>query len=144
MTKPTWPTPTRSDHERFCIVEGWAPVEDARGRIDTHHVIYELRLPDGRPLRTRISRPPDRTDYASQIWAHILRDQLDVTEAEFWACVQDRVTPKRGIPTHPVVEVPPDIRHLLSTRIGLDHAETSLLTREEAIARINMFWTEGS
>ena len=144
MTGSDWPAPTRSDRERFCALEGWERVRDARGRAGTHHSVYELHLPEGQPLRTRISHPPDRADYASRIWTHILRDQLGITEAEFRACVQDGVRPDRGALTHPAVEVPPDIRHLLSNRLGLDDAEIAAMTKDEAIARLNQFWTEGS
>lgn len=59
---------------------------------------YELTLHDGRVLRTRISHPVDRTVYGAAMWAHILRDQLDVEEAEFWACVLDGTLPDRGAP----------------------------------------------
>ena len=56
----SWPQSTRQDHEKFCGAEGWGLVRDARGRTGTHHVTYELGLPDGRVLRTRISHPVDR------------------------------------------------------------------------------------
>ncbi len=59
----TWPTPTRQDHEKFCRVEEWVVVRDARGRSGTHHVTYELYLKDGQVLRTRISHPVNRTAY---------------------------------------------------------------------------------
>ena len=94
-------TSPRADHDRFCQVEGWRRVRDARGRTDTHHITYELELPDGRTLRTPVSHPPDRTDYGPSLFAHILRDQLAVTEKEFWACVRDGTVPNRGGPVTP-------------------------------------------
>lgn len=72
----TWPAPTRADHDAFCRLEGWTPVRDALGRTGTHHITYELRLPDGQVLRTRVSHPPNRQTYGARLWAHILRDQL--------------------------------------------------------------------
>ena len=81
--------PTRQDHERFCATEGWTLVRD---------VTYELGLPDGGVLRTRISHPPDRSAYGPSLWSHVLRDQLDVSEQEFWACVRDGTRPARGVP----------------------------------------------
>src|SRR5258708_40022748 len=39
------------------------------------------------------SSPP-----GTNIWSHILRDQLDVDEAAFWACARDGVKPDRGGP----------------------------------------------
>src|SRR5690349_24982857 len=132
----TWPAATRSDHETFCVTEGWEPVRDSQGRTGTHHVTYELHLHDGRILRTRISHPPDRTTYGKTLWSHILRDQLDVTESELWACVQDKVNPDRGKPTVHPEALPPDIVHLLIIRIGLGEAKIATISRHGAIDRI--------
>jgi hypothetical protein len=35
--------------------------------------------------------PVGRYGYGSSLWNHILRDQLQVTEAGFWACVRDGI-----------------------------------------------------
>lgn len=139
-----WPQPTRQDHEKFCELEGWARVRDARGRTGTHHVTYELRLPDGRILRTRISHPPDRSVYGASLWSHILRDQLSVTEAEFWACVRDGKVPERGLPEMPRESLPADLVHLLLTRVGLPEPEIVAMSKVEAIERLNRYWVEGA
>ncbi|MCE6997645.1 cytotoxic translational repressor of toxin-antitoxin stability system [Saccharothrix sp. S26] len=140
----SWPEPTREDHEAFCQVEEWRRVRDARGRTGTHHVTYELDLVDGRVLRTRISHPVDRTGYGQGIWKHILRDQLDVDDPAFWSCVQDGVKPARGTPEPPVAALPADLVHLLITRVGLDESEVAGMSRDEAVARLQRYWTEGS
>jgi hypothetical protein len=151
----TWPQPTRSDHDKFCDIEGWTPVRDARGRTGTHHVTYELDLPDGRVLRTRLWRsfrsqasrkpqPVDRSTYGASLWGHILRDQLGVSEAEFWRCVRDRVKPARGVPELPADALPADLVHLLITRVGLADFEVARMSKTEAVERINRFWTEGA
>ncbi|MGI5246599.1 hypothetical protein [Dactylosporangium sp. CA-139066] len=141
----SWPTPTRQDHQKFCEIEGWEPVRTARGGTGTHHLTYELALPDGRILRTRISHPPDRGTYGPGIWSHILRDQLDVAEDVFWACVRDGVRPARGKPEAPPAEpIPVEVVHLLITRVGLTEPDVARLTKDEAIARLNEYWTEGS
>jgi hypothetical protein len=138
----TWPAPTRSDHETFCATEGWELVRDARGRTGTHHVTYELHVHDGRILRTRISHPPDRTTYGKSVWSHILRDQLGVSEAEFWACVQDKVKPDRGKPKVPEEALPADLVHLLMTRLGLGEADVAEMSRAAAIARMQEYWSK--
>jgi hypothetical protein len=138
-----WPQPTRQDHEKFCAVEGWTPVRDARGRTGTHHVTYELHLPDGRVLRTRISHPPDRTTYGSSLWSHILRDQLQVSEEEFWACVRDGIKPGRGVPEARPEALPADLVHLLLTRVGLAESEVAAMTKAEAVERLNRYWSSG-
>jgi hypothetical protein len=117
-------------------------VRDARGRTGTHHVTYELELPDGRVLRTRISHPPDRTDYGPGLWRHILRDQLQVDEPTFWACVQDGVPPDRGVPRAPAGALPAELVHLLITRVGLPEHEVAAMTKADAVARLQHYWLD--
>jgi hypothetical protein len=140
-----WPTPTRQDHQKFCEIEGWEPIRTARGRTGSHHVTYELSLPDGRILRTRISHPPDRSTNGPGIWSHILRDQLDVTEDVLWNCVRAGVKPARGKPEAPTAEpIPAEVVHLLITRVGVTEPDVARMTKDEAIARLNQHWAEGS
>jgi hypothetical protein len=139
----TWPAPTRSDHQAFCEAEGWEPVRNARGKTSGHHAVtYELQLYDGGILRTRISHPPDATTYGAHIWGHILRDQLDVDQEAFWACVRDGVKPDRGQPETPAEALPADLVHLLVTRLRLSSAEIALMSRDEAISRMQQFWSQ--
>jgi len=138
-----WPQPTRSHHEQFCKAEEWERVRNARGKSGSHHATYELELPDGRILRTRISHPVDRTGYGPAIWSHILRDQLGVAEQEFWACVLDGVLPDRGTPRHDRESLPADLVHLLIHRVGLSDDEVSAMSKAEAIARVQEFWMKG-
>lgn len=144
MAAQAWPQATREDHEKFCQAEGWQRVRDAKGRTGTHHVTYELVLWDGQVLRTRISHPPDRTAYGPAIWSHILRDQLKVGQEAFWACVRDEDLPDRGAPRPPPEALPADLVHLLLTRVGLAEDEVRRLSKPEAIARLQQYWTEGS
>lgn len=137
----TWPAPTRADHERFCEREGWERVRDARGRRVAHHVTYKLLLPDGRTLRTGVSHPPDRTAYSPALWGHILRDQLEVTEAEFWACVRDGQMPNRGRPVTHAEPLPSAVAYMLIHRVGLSEEEVAGMTKDEAIARVQKFWS---
>lgn len=138
-----WPAPTRQHHQSFCENEGWEQVRNARGKTSGHHAAtYEFRLHDGRILRTRISHPPDGSTYGASIWSHILRDQLDVDEETFWACARDGVKPGRGAPPEPEAGIPAEVMHLLINRVGLSGAEITGMTRAEAIARLNRFWTE--
>jgi hypothetical protein len=140
----TFPQPTREAHEKFCLTERWTQVRDARGRTGTHHLTFELALPDGRVLRTRISHPIDRSTYGASMWGHVLPDQLDVQEAEFWNCVQDGVLPGRGVPDAPAEALPAEVVYLLKNRVGLNDAELAALSKDEAVARLNQYWTTGS
>lgn len=140
-----WPPPTRKDHEVFCRTEEWTQVRDARGRTGTHHVTYQLPLADGRILRTRISHPVDRTDYGRGIWGHILRDQLDVSEDAFWACVQDGIKPDRGgLPEAPAEALPAEMVYLLIHKVGLAEAAVAAMTKDDAVARLQRYWADGA
>ena len=139
----TWPAPTRSDHQTFCEAEGWEPVKNARGRISGHHALtYELALRDGRILRTRISHPVNADAYGANLWSHILRDQLDVDEETFWACVRDGKKPERGQPEPPGDTLPASLAHLLVTQLRLSSAEVAVMTRGQAIARMQEHWSK--
>jgi hypothetical protein len=140
----SWPEPTRKDHEAFCAAEAWQRARDARGRTGTHHVTYELALPDGRILRTGISHPVDRSGYGPSLWSHILRDQLQVTEEEFWVCVRDNLKPDRGAPEPPAAALPADLVRMLITRVRLPEAEVAAMSRNQAIARLQQYWTDGA
>jgi len=118
-------------------------VRDSRGGTGTHHLTYELDLPDGRTLRTRVSHPPDRTDYGPSIWIHILRDQLAVNEAEFWACVRGGERPDRGQPAAPPEAIPSELAHLLIHRVGVTEVEVATMSKEQAIERLNAYWSAG-
>ena len=117
-------------------------VRDARGREVGHRITYELVLSDGRVLRTRISGPPNRETYGQSLWSSILHDQLCVDEASFWACVVRGVTPERGKPRSTGPAVPAEVASLLISKARLPEAEVAAMTRDEAITRLNRYWTE--
>lgn len=131
---------SRDDHEKFCVTEQWELVVNARGKPVRHHATYRLVLTDGRVLRTRISRPVDRTTYSSSIWNHILQDQLAVGDDEFWACVEDGVMPARG--TAPVLEsaLPLALVWQLTHTAGIDEAVVAGMTKEQAVQALNDYW----
>ena len=134
---------TRVDHNRFCLTEDWQLVRDARGRAVGHHVTYELTLDDGRILRTRISRPVDKTTYGPALWKSILREQLDVTEAEFWRCVKDKSLPPRGrVDSEPSeAAIPAGLAYQLIHVARIPEDEVRGLTREQAVAAMAAYWT---
>lgn len=137
------PPATRVDHETFCTTEGWAERKRATGKRGSHHVNYEVALPDGSVLYTRISHPVDRTDYGPSIWAHILRDQLDVTAEEFWDCVNHQVVPNRGHTPEVTDAIPLGVIRALTQEARIPEVEVHAMTKAEAIARLGEFYTTG-
>ncbi|WP_419931485.1 hypothetical protein [Candidatus Poriferisodalis sp.] len=94
-------------------------------------------------LRTRISRPPDRTVYGSGLWLHILRDQLQVGQQEFWQCVNGGIPPRRSQPVAPAQSIPTEVLYLLKQRVGLSDDQLADLTPDSAIERLRQYWTTG-
>lgn len=135
-----FPEPMRSDHEAFCRIEGWTQLSNARGRTG-HHVTFELPLPDGQVLRTRISHPPDRQTYGPSLWAHILRDQLFVSEEEFWSCVRRKKVPHRGRIEPGRPSIPAGVVAQLLAH-GVPEVEVREMSRAEAIERLNVIWSQ--
>lgn len=134
------PEPTRKDHQQFCLNEGWSQVRNARGRSG-HHVTFEFALPDGRVLRTRISHPPNRQTCGASLWAHILRDQLEVDEDEFWACVREKKIPRRGRAEPTASAIPAGVVAQLLA-YGVDESELQRMSRAEAIERLTSIWSQ--
>ncbi|SEB64726.1 hypothetical protein SAMN04489806_1393 [Paramicrobacterium humi] len=136
-----FPTATREDHDTFCTTEGWELVRGAAGKPVRHHRTYKLPLGDGRILRTRISKPVDRTDYPAFTWVTILREQLEVTNSEFWACVRDSVLPQRAtrMPDRP--GIPYYLYQVLTDHVGMPPDEVARLTVDEAQERVAAFWS---
>jgi hypothetical protein len=135
-----FPEPTRKDHQQFCLNEGWTQVRNARGQ-GGHHVTFELALPDGRILRTWISLPPSLQTYGPSMWAHILRDQLFVGEDEFWSCVRQKKVPQRGRSEPTTPPIPAGVVAQLLTH-GVEESEVQLMSRAEAIERLNLIWSQ--
>ncbi len=135
---------SRADHNKFCLIEKWTLLLDARGRGVGHHVTYELALDDGRILRTRVSRPVDTTTYGPGLWKAILRDQLDVTEGQFWACVQDKQVPDRGQASveTTVRAMPAGLLYQLIHIAHVPENQAKTLTLEQALAIMTAHWSK--
>ena len=133
---------TRRDHDRFCQVEVWELVRNARGERVRPHIVYKLALYDGRILRTRISRPPANETYPIRLWDHILTTQLDVTESQFWACVRKRQPPNRGAPPQPPAgALPLSLVHQLVHEAGVSQNEIFGMSLDRALEILHEYWS---
>lgn len=134
---------TRRDHNRFCQAEGWSEVRNARGKEVAHHITYELNLPDGHVLRTRVSRPADATTYGASLWKHILTDQLQVGEGEFWDCVSGGVRPDRGAAAGPApAALPASLAYQLIHEAGVPEDEVARMTLQRATELMGEHWSQ--
>ena len=138
-----YPAPTRQDHLRFCKVEGWDEVRSAAGRTVRHHATFEFRIPSGDILRTRIARSSRGKTYGAHLWAHILRDQLRVSEEEFWQCVREGRKPDRGATPVPSAALPSDLVYKLRHDLGLPAGEIAAMSLQEAVERMRRHWMGG-
>lgn len=134
---------SRADHHKFCRFEGWEQVRNSRGQAVGHHLTYELGMPDGRILRTRISRPGNNTTYGPSLWSTILKDQLAVIEDEFWACVDGKQLPDRGSASSqlPARALPAQLVFQLLHDAGLPEEQVARMTLEEATAVMVEHWS---
>lgn len=120
--------------EAYLDRDGWVQEPNlARGRRRTGgHRRYRKELPDGTTLRTKVSHALS-DEIGIDLFKHILRDQLRVDEARFWAVVRGQVqqTPD-ALP--PEEETIPGwlVQRLLFT-VGLPEAEVRNLTPKQAL-----------
>ena len=127
-----------SAHRQFVETEKWERKGTSRGTTKIgDHFRYFLTLADGRRLTTWVSHGPGQIDDLNLV-AHILRDQLEVSEDDFWACVNDGTLPPRPAPTTPQGSGEKLdyklVRNLIS-KVGLTEDEVRKLPRDEAIRR---------
>lgn len=124
----------------FVEVERWVRKGTARSsrRTGDHHR-YTLALQDGRTLYARVSHGSGQVD-DPQLVAKILRVDLEVSEGDFWNCVNNGVLPPRPQDTRPAPAGPildgKLVRNLI-TKVGLTQQEIAGMSREDAIQRWN-------
>ncbi|MFN8036760.1 MAG: cytotoxic translational repressor of toxin-antitoxin stability system [Acidimicrobiia bacterium] len=120
----------------FVETEGWTPKGTARGtKKQGDHERYTLALADGTVLATRISHGGGQYDDPSMV-SHILRDELHVSEPDFWTCVEQGVKPPRPQPESirgPGNEIPYDLMRNLVRKVGMAPADIERLTKAEAV-----------
>jgi hypothetical protein len=124
-------------HRTFVETEGWAKKGKANrpGATGDHHR-YTLTLATGDVLFTRVSHGSGQLDDPGLV-AQVLRDQLQVSEADFWRCVDDGVLPPRPQPVQASIQGPALdaklVRNLMR-KVGLTQAEISGLSKADAVA----------
>ena len=134
------PSPTTTDVQRFCDLDGWEELRAARGRVNDHRR-YRKILRDGTILQTRISH--GRRQYGPGLWQRIWRHQLGLESPDqFWEVLREKRPVQR--PGDQPARTPPGPGALpmglviqLVRVAGLSETEVGRLSRQEAEAR----WT---
>lgn len=129
---------THAAHRRFVQTEGWTRRGTARGSGKTgDHYRYNLALATGDVLTTRVSHGTGQI-HDPKLIAVILRDQLAVSEEDFWACVDRGVLPprpRRQAPSPAGEVLDAKLVRNLIRRVGLSEEEVAALTKAEAVRR---------
>lgn len=128
---------SHANHLRFVETEGWSKKGTSRGGAKTgDHHRYSLRLSTGEVLQTRVSHGAGPINDPSLV-ASILHKQLQVTEEDFYRCVEQGILPPRPAP---VTSAPPPgsldgklVRNLIK-KVGMTQVEVQGLTKEAAVA----------
>lgn len=126
---------TFRDLKAFVERDGWTDEPTlTRGRARTgHHWRYRKALPDGTVLRTKVSHDV-RAEIGTDLFKHILRDQLRVSEDPFWDVVRGRATDPAAPPAREAPRVPGWLVQRLLLTVGLSEEEVRAMTPEQARA----------
>jgi hypothetical protein len=126
---------TFGDLRQYVINDGWAeePNLARGGRRTGDHRRYSKDLPDGTRLRTKVSHD-EHAEIGEDLFHHILRYQLQVTNDRFWEVVRRGATQPAEV-TKPTVQPLPGwlVTRLLYT-VAMSESEIARMTPEEAQA----------
>ena len=135
-TSPSW-----ADVEKFLGVDGWRqiPAGERGGRRQTH-IFFEKLLPDGRLLQTHISH--DRSKKISPgRFGTILREQLEVSRADFWEAIRSGEPVSRPVETEEApVEHDAWVIAVLVGELHMSAEEIEGLSEEQAIRLVHEHW----
>ncbi len=132
---------TFGDLKKYVENDGWTEERNrARGRSKTgDHWRYSKEVADGPTLRTKVSHSV-RDEIGPSLFAHILRYQLRVDEATFWAVVHGQATPQA--PAAPAATtVPGWLIQRLILIVGMSEEEVRRLSAEDAAAAWEAYQT---
>jgi hypothetical protein len=126
------------DIERFCRADGW------QQERSTSHVTWTRSLPAGELLRTSISHAADKQPSKGRFKA-ILRDQLKVSEPEFWEAVASgKPVARPGSPeAAPTPSLPAYLVAVLTSDLHLTPEQLTTLGHEEARRLVHEYWARG-
>lgn len=132
---------TFGDLKAYVENDGWTEEKNrARRRAKVgDHWRYSKEQPDGPTLRTKVSHSV-HDEIGADLFHRILREQLRVDEATFWAVVRGQAVPEA--PAEPVPTPIPGwfIQRLIFT-VGMTEDEVRTLSAEDAAAAWEAYQT---
>jgi hypothetical protein len=105
-------TPTWGEIEQFCRIDGW------RESRRTNHLFYEKVLADGTVLRTHRSFAAGKTMSPGR-FKTILRNQLQVSEDDFWTALETKEPVARPSGPPEVEALPAYLVRVLKTELQM-------------------------
>jgi hypothetical protein len=132
---------TFGDLKTYVEQDGWTE-ERNRSRRRTRtgdHWRYSKEQPSGPTLRTKGSHGV-RDEIGPSLFGHILRDQLRVDEATFWAVVHGQTAPQAPVEPAPM-PVPGWLIQRLIVTVGMSEDELRALSHEDAAAAWEAYQT---
>lgn len=132
---------TFGDLQTYVVNDGWTEEKNrARRRSKVgDHWRYTKEQPDGPTLRTKVSHSV-RDEIGADLFHRILRHQLQVDEATFWAVVHGRTVPEAPAAPAPT-PIPGWLIQRLMVTVGMPEDEVRALTAEDAAAAWQAYQT---
>jgi hypothetical protein len=134
-------SPSWADVERFLGIDGWRQIAASeRGGRRQAHIFFEKLLADGRLLQTHISH--DRSKKISPgRFGTILREQLEVSRADFWEAIRSGEPVARPVGTEEAtVEHDAWVFAVLVGELHMSAEELEGLSEEEAVRLVHEHW----
>lgn len=134
--------PSFGDIERFCGIDGWTQDTGTGGRRQ-RHIRYEKPVQGQAPLRTQISHDRSKGPSPGR-WKAILRNQLKVTEEQFYEALRGGTAVDRTPPPEPPAPIPVEdwVREGLR-REGMSDGDIDALGPTEAQQELHRRWSGG-
>jgi hypothetical protein len=125
---------TFEDLREYVLRDGWTREPNlARGRARTgDHERFRKERADGAIIRTKVPHSL-RDEIGSDLFRHILRDQLGVSEERFWAVVRGQLA-GADVPRPHVPRLPAWLVERLLLTAGLPEDEIRAMTPDQARA----------
>ncbi|MBI3428951.1 MAG: hypothetical protein HY050_02615 [Actinobacteria bacterium] len=132
--------PTYKELKRYVEVEGWEDKDKKSSKKKSDHHRYVFTTPTGARLYTRVSHGNEQI-YDQEFFGRILRDQLCIDEAQFWAAVDKGVKPRRPMPVSASQQegIDAKLARNLIAKVGLGPSDLVDMSQEDAV-RIWQEW----